>query len=68
MSSRSSNLPESNQELAKIIDTLTTRNEQLEAKVRWFEINSFICHGTSNSEHPENGTLKNNPICLMKLR
>jgi transposase len=37
MSSSSSRLPESHQELAKIIDSLTTRNEQLEAKVRWFE-------------------------------
>jgi transposase len=37
MSSSSSNLPESHQELARIIDNLTTRNEQLEAKVRWFE-------------------------------
>jgi transposase len=37
MSSSSSNLPDSHQELAKIIDNLTTRNEQLEAKVRWFE-------------------------------
>lgn len=37
MSSSSSHLPESHQELEKIIDNLTTRNEQLEAKVRWFE-------------------------------
>ena len=37
MSSSSSPLPESRQELAKLIDGLTTRNEQLEAKVRWFE-------------------------------
>jgi transposase len=37
MSSNASNLPESREELAKIIDSLTTKNEQLEAKVRWFE-------------------------------
>jgi transposase len=30
-------LPESRQELVKIIDSLTTTNEELEAKVRWFE-------------------------------
>jgi transposase len=37
MSSNTSILPESREELAKIIDGLTTKNEQLEAKVRWFE-------------------------------
>jgi L-fucose isomerase-like protein len=30
-------LPENRQELVKIIDTLAAKNEQLEAKVRWFE-------------------------------
>ena len=30
-------LPESHQELVKIINSLRTKNEQLEAKVRWFE-------------------------------
>jgi transposase len=37
MSSDLQTLPESRQELVKIIDNLTTRNEQLEEKVRWFE-------------------------------
>jgi transposase len=37
MSLGSSPLPESRQELVKIIDSLTTTNEELEAKVRWFE-------------------------------
>ena len=37
MSSNASLLPESREELAKIIDSLTTKNEQLEEKVRWFE-------------------------------
>jgi len=37
MSSDASLLPESREELAQIIDSLTTKNEQLEAKVRWFE-------------------------------
>jgi transposase len=37
MSSDASLLPESREELTKIIDNLTTKNEQLEAKVRWFE-------------------------------
>jgi transposase len=37
MSSDASLLPESREELAKIIDSLTTKNEQLEAKVCWFE-------------------------------
>jgi hypothetical protein len=37
MSSSPSPLPENRQELVKIIDSLTTKNEQLEAKVRWFE-------------------------------
>ena len=37
MSSNASSLPKDPQELAKIIDNLTRRNEQLEAKVRWFE-------------------------------
>jgi transposase len=37
MSSSTSPLPESRQELVGIIDSLTTKNEQLEAKVRWFE-------------------------------
>jgi transposase len=37
MSSRPSSLPENHQELVQIIDSLTTKNEQLEAKVRWFE-------------------------------
>ena len=37
MSSSASPLPESRQELLEIIDNLTTKNEQLEAKVRWFE-------------------------------
>jgi hypothetical protein len=37
MSSDLQTLPESRQELVKIIDSLTTRNEQLETKVRWFE-------------------------------
>src|SRR5512137_2188439 len=37
MSSSASSLPETRQELVDIIDTLTTKNEQLEAKVRWFE-------------------------------
>jgi transposase len=37
MSLGSSPLPESRQELVKIIDTLATKNEQLEEKVRWFE-------------------------------
>jgi transposase len=37
MSFGSSPLPESHQELVKIIETLSTKNEQLEAKVRWFE-------------------------------
>jgi transposase len=37
MSSSASPLPESRQELVEIIDNLTTKNEQLEAKVRWFE-------------------------------
>ena len=37
MSSSASPLPENRQELVKIIDSLTTKNEQLEAKVRWFE-------------------------------
>lgn len=37
MSSNASPLPESRQELVEIIDDLTTKNEQLEAKVRWFE-------------------------------
>jgi transposase len=37
MSSSASSLPENRQELVAIIDNLTTKNEQLEAKVRWFE-------------------------------
>jgi hypothetical protein len=37
MSLNVSPLPESRQEPAKIIESLTTKNEQLEAKVRWFE-------------------------------
>lgn len=37
MSSSASPLPENRQELVEIIDSLTTKNEQLEAKVRWFE-------------------------------
>ncbi len=37
MSSSSSPLPESRQELVEIIDSLKTKNEQLEQKVRWFE-------------------------------
>jgi exonuclease VII small subunit len=37
MSSSASPLAESRQELVKIIESLTTQNEQLEAKVRWFE-------------------------------
>jgi transposase len=37
MSSSASPLPENRQELVEIIDNLTTKNEQLEAKVRWFE-------------------------------
>jgi len=37
MSSSTASLPENRQELVEIIDSLTTRNEQLEAKVRWFE-------------------------------
>jgi transposase len=37
MSSNASLLPESREELENIIDSLTTKNEQLEAKVRWFE-------------------------------
>jgi transposase len=37
MSSNASPLPESRQELVEIIDSLTTKNEQLEAKVQWFE-------------------------------
>jgi transposase len=37
MSSSAPSLPENRQELVEIIDSLTTKNEQLEAKVRWFE-------------------------------
>jgi transposase len=37
MSSSSEPLPKSRQELVKIIDTLAAKNEQLEAKVLWFE-------------------------------
>lgn len=37
MPSNASSLPENRQELISIIDTLTTKNEQLEAKVAWFE-------------------------------
>ncbi len=37
MSSSAAPLPENRRELVKIIDNLTTQNEQLEAKVRWFE-------------------------------
>jgi transposase len=37
MSSIASDLPENRQKLVEIIDGLTTKNEQLEAKVRWFE-------------------------------
>src|SRR5512137_1625724 len=37
MSSSASSLPETRQELVDIIDNLATKNEQLEAKVRWFE-------------------------------
>ena len=37
MSSDASLLPESREELVKIIGSLTTKNEQLEAKVHWFE-------------------------------
>ena len=37
MQSNVPSLPENPQELVKIIGDLTTKNEQLEAKVRWFE-------------------------------
>jgi len=37
MSLNAPSLPEERQKLVKIIDNLTTQNEQLEAKVRWFE-------------------------------
>jgi transposase len=37
MSSSAPSLPGNRQELVEIIDSLTTKNEQLEAKVRWFE-------------------------------
>jgi len=37
MSLSASPLPESRQELVEIINSLTVQNEQLEAKVRWFE-------------------------------
>jgi transposase len=37
MPSSASPLPENRQELVEIIDSLTTKNEQLEEKVRWFE-------------------------------
>jgi transposase len=37
MTSGPPTLPESRQDLVKIIDSLTTKNEQLEEKVRWFE-------------------------------
>lgn len=37
MSSNTSSLPESRQELIGLIESLTTKNEQLETKVRWFE-------------------------------
>lgn len=37
MSSSSSPLPENRQELVEIIDSLKSKNEQLEQKLRWFE-------------------------------
>lgn len=37
MSSNAFSLPEDRQKLVEIISNLTTQNEQLEAKVRWFE-------------------------------
>ncbi|NLN91671.1 MAG: IS66 family transposase, partial [candidate division WS1 bacterium] len=37
MPSNASSLPKNRQELINIIDTLRTKNEQLEAKVAWFE-------------------------------
>jgi transposase len=37
MSLNSSSLPESREELTQIIESLSTKNEQLEEKLRWFE-------------------------------
>ncbi len=37
MQSNASQLPEDRKELIKIIENLATQNEQLEAKIRWFE-------------------------------
>lgn len=57
MSSSGSSLPESRQELVKIIENLATQNEQLEAKVRWFEEQFHLAQhkqfGTSREKNPK---------------
>ena len=57
MSSNASSLPEDPRELVKIIDNLTTKNEQLEAKVRWFEEQFHLARhkqfGASSEKNPK---------------
>jgi hypothetical protein len=55
MQSNASQLPEDRKELIKIIENLATQNEQLEAKVRWFEEQFHLArhkqYGTSSERN-----------------
>lgn len=55
MQSNASSLPEDRKELIKIIENLATQNEQLEAKVRWFEEQFHLArhkqYGTSSERN-----------------
>lgn len=57
MQSNASSLPKDPQELIKIIENLATQNEQLEAKVRWFEEQFHLAQhkqfGASSEKNPK---------------
>jgi transposase len=64
MQSNASQLPDDRKELIKIIENLATQNEQLEAKIRWFEEQFHLArhkqYGTSSERnHREQRNLFN---------